>query len=222
MIHVLLRPLTPRHPPCALSSLTTFFFFRRCFLSYSVFNVPTLLNAELAVQNAELRIRTPSLFFFPTHFSVYIEDFRMRFGVRTPYPRLTKPDIQPQRLQDTKKKLSTSYFLCVLVVQYPCPNDKNFAGKVLSLLLVLALLTADCRTRNAYLKFVSRRYFCFQVQIVKHRLWVQDLHPVAASVFTQFWRVQHSHWSVKSGISPCHSVSPIPTSAFTFGRWFVV
>lgn len=28
MIHVLLRPLTPRHPPCALSSLTTFSLFR--------------------------------------------------------------------------------------------------------------------------------------------------------------------------------------------------
>lgn len=41
-MHVLLRPLTPRHSPCALSSLTTFSSFEDAYLSYSVFNVPAL------------------------------------------------------------------------------------------------------------------------------------------------------------------------------------
>ena len=60
-MHVLLRPLTPRHPPCALSSLTTFSSFEDAYLSYSVFNVPGLPVASAYTRTSShfLKALTP-------------------------------------------------------------------------------------------------------------------------------------------------------------------
>ncbi len=101
------------------------------------------------------------------------------------------------------------------MVQYPCTNDKNFAGNVLS------LSNADCRTRNAELRFVSRRFFCslcrFPMQIVKHRMWVRIFipSPLLFSHFLGGCNTKISRQNPESFPTIPHSAFPLPH----FPRW---